>query len=104
MEFVKLSACQTVGQDVRLAVAEILCNLCRAPHTRAAVAESKCIQCLNSLLYNSEDSLSQKIAFAAGSALLQLLKGAMKRAIVFSLETSADKRDDVIRYEILLKS
>ena len=110
MEIVKLSVSKTVGHDVRLAVAEILCSLCGAPHTRAAVVESKCIHCLISLLYEFDDSSSQKVAFAAGSALFQLVAGAMTRASIFSsanfeLDDSAspDKRDDVIRHVLLLK-
>jgi hypothetical protein len=91
--------------DVRLAVAEILRSLCVAPHTRAAVVEAKCIHCLIGLLYDFEDSsASQKVAFAAGSALLQLVAGSMTRSSVlnsdnFEVDDSAsvDKRDDVIR-------
>lgn len=104
MEIVKLSVCKTVGHDVRLAVAEILRRLCVAPHTRAAVVESKCIHCLISLLYEFGDSSSQEVAYAAGSALLQLVEGAMTRSSVFSSDdfeigetVSPDKRDDVIR-------
>ena len=104
-EIVKLSVSRSVGQDVRLAVAKILSTLCVAPHTRAAVVEAPhCIQCLIALLYvDLGDSSSKKIAFAAGSALLQLMVGAMTRASVFSSANfeldeaaSADKRDKVI--------
>lgn len=99
-----LSVCERVGQGVRLAVAEILCRLCVAPHTRAAVVEAQCIECLICLLYEFGDPESQKVAFAAGSALLQLVAGAMSRASVFSSDNdelneaaSPDKRDRVIR-------
>lgn len=102
VEIVNLS--KSAGHDVRLAVAEILRSLCVAPHTRAAVVEAKCIHCLIGLLYDFEDSSSQKVAFAAGSALLQLVSGSMTRSSVlgsdnFELDDSAsvEKRDDVIR-------
>jgi hypothetical protein len=56
------------------------------------------------LLYEFGDPESQKVAFAAGSALLQLVAGAMSRASVFSSDNdelnesaSPDKRDRVIR-------
>jgi len=104
VEIVKLAGSKSVCHDVRLAVADILRSLCVAPHTRAAVVESKCIHCLISLLYDFEDLSSQEVAFAAGSALLQLVEGAMTRSCVFSSDNfeldetvSPDKRDDVIR-------
>jgi hypothetical protein len=104
VKLVNLSVCEWAGQGVRLAVAEILCRLCVAPHTRAAVVEAQCINCLICLLYEFGDPESQKVAFAAGSALLQLVAGAMLRASVFSSDNyelneaaSPDKRDRVIR-------
>ena len=103
-ELAKLSICDWAGQGVRLAVAEILCRLCVAPHTRAAVVEAQCIEKLICLLYEFGDPESQKVALAAGNALLQLVAGAMSRASVFSSDNdelneaaSPDKRDRVIR-------
>ena len=73
--------------EVRLAVAEILSNLCIAPHTRAAVVKANCINYLVPLLlFGHSEPLSQQIALAAGSALLQLLVGAMARASVYSAD------------------
>jgi hypothetical protein len=104
VEIVSISNCQSAGHGYRLAVAEILCRLCKAPHTRAAVVEAQCINCLFCLISEFEDPESQKVAFAAGSALLQLVAGAMSRASVFSSDNdelnkaaSPDKRDRVIR-------
>jgi len=95
---VKLPASNSMKHDVRLAVAQILCRLCVAPHTRAAVVDANCIQCLISLLYDAETP-SQEVAFAAGNAILQLLTGAMMSASPFSSEelTSAGKRENVVR-------
>jgi hypothetical protein len=104
VEIANISTCRSAGHGFRLAVAEILCRLCEAPHTRAAVVEAQCISCLICLLSEFDDSESQKVAFAAGSALLQLVAGAMSRASVFSSDNdelneaaSPDKRDRVIR-------
>jgi hypothetical protein len=74
MEIEKLSVSKTVTQDVRLAVAEILQNLCLAPHTRGTGAQTRYIDCLVSLLYGFDVSPSENVAFVAGSALLQLMK------------------------------
>jgi hypothetical protein len=104
VEIVNISNCQSFGHVFRLAVAEILCRLCEAPHTRAAVVEAQGISCLICLLSEFEDPESQKVACAAGSALLQLVAGAMSRANVFisdndelNIAASPDKRDRVIR-------
>jgi hypothetical protein len=104
VEIVNISIFPSAGHVFRLAVAETLCRLCEAPHTRAAVVEAQCISCLICLLSEFEDPESQKVAFAAGSALLQLVVGAMSRASVFSSDNyelneaaSPDKRDRVIR-------
>ena len=103
-EMVELSVSQSVGHDVRLAVAQILSSLCVAPHTRAAVVEAQCINYLIPLLYDHADPSSQEVAFAAGSALLQLAAGAMTRASVYRSDNadlneagSTDKRDKVIK-------
>lgn len=101
-EIVELAVAESVGHEVRLGVAQILSSLCVAPHTRAAVVEAQCINYLIPLLYNHSDSSSQQVAFAAGSALLQLAAGAMTLASVYSAEdldneaASSDKRDTVI--------
>jgi hypothetical protein len=70
-----LSETEPVGEDVQLAVAEILLTLCTAPHTRKAAYDAKCIQSLINMLNIFGDDMSQKVAFAAGKALLQLLIG-----------------------------
>lgn len=92
------------GHDVRLAVAQILSSLCVAPHTRAAVVEAQCIGYLIPLLWcEQSDPASQQVAYAAGSALLQLAAGAMTRGSVYDTDggelddaVSPDKRDMVI--------
>ena len=81
-EVVKLADDYYVGQDVRLAVAQILASLCVAPHTRAAVVEAKCINYLIGFLYDHSDKASQDVALFAGSAILQLAEGAITRASV----------------------
>jgi hypothetical protein len=75
-----------VGHDVQLAVAQILCCLCIAPHTRAAVAEANGIALLIQFLGEHNDPSSQEGAFFAGSALLQLASGAITRFAVFGDE------------------
>ena len=104
-EIVELAVSESVGHDVRLGVSQILSSLCVAPHTRAAVVEAQCINYLIPLLYDHSDPSSQQVAFAAGSALLQLAAGALTRASVYSEgflnnvdnETApADKLDTVI--------
>jgi hypothetical protein len=49
-EIVKLLN-ESVGHDVRVAVAQMLSALCVAPHTRAAVVEARCVSYLVALLY-----------------------------------------------------
>lgn len=103
-EIVQLSVSDKVVHDVRIAIAETLCSLCRAPHIRAAVVEAKCIHGLISFLYEFGDPSSQEVALAGGSALLQIVTGAMTRASVFNTDgfklhesVFPDKQDDVIR-------
>ena len=104
-EIVELAVSESVGHDVRLGVSQILSSLCVAPHTRAAVVEAQCINYLIPLLYDHSDPSSQQVAFAAGSALLQLAAGALTRASVYSEgylnnvdneAASSDKLDTVI--------
>ena len=103
-EIVVLVVSSSYGHDVRLAVAQILSSLCIAPHTRAAVVEAQCIGYLIPLLWcEQSDPASQQVAYAAGSALLQLAAGAMTRASVYDADggdlddaVSPDKRDKVI--------
>lgn len=103
-EIVQLVVSAIYGHDVRLAVAQILSSLCVAPHTRAAVVEAQCINYLIPLLWcEHNDPSSQQVAYAAGSALLQLAAGAMTRASVYDADNgdlndavSPDKRDRVI--------
>jgi hypothetical protein len=78
-EIVKLLN-ESVGHDVRVAVAQMLSTLCVAPHTRAAVVEANCVSYLVALLYEHSASDSEEMVFCAGSALLQLAAGAMTSA------------------------
>jgi hypothetical protein len=55
-------------------------------------------------LYEFSNDSTKKVAFAAGTALLQLLAGAMTRSSVFNSGTldldeaaAAEKKDDIIR-------
>ena len=94
-EIVKLVECTEYGHDVRLAVAQILSSLCAASHTREAVVEAQCIKYLISLLWcdDSSDPSSQQVAYAAGSALLQLAAGAMNRAGFYCADAGGDSSD-----------
>ena len=78
-EIVKLLN-ESVGQDVRLAVAEMLSYLCVAPHTRAAVVQSNGVSYLVALLYEHSTPDSEDIVLFACTALLQLAAGAMTGA------------------------
>eukprot|EP00536_Pseudo-nitzschia_multiseries_P005081 jgi/Psemu1/318558/estExt_fgenesh1_pm.C_920001 len=78
-EIVKLLN-ESVGQDVRLAVAEMLSYLCVAPHTRAAVVNSNGVHYLVSLLYEHSAPDMKDIVLFACTALLQLAAGAMTGA------------------------
>lgn len=82
-EIVKLLN-ESVGHDVRVAVAEMLSALCVAPHTRAAVVEAKCVNYLVALLYEHSTPASEEMVRYAASALLQLAAGAMVRATALS--------------------
>jgi hypothetical protein len=93
----------SVGQDVKLAIAQILSALCVAPHTRAAVAEANCVNYLIGFLYDHSDQSSQEVALFAGRALMQLAAGAITRASVFGGNDMemldfipADKRDALV--------
>lgn len=103
-EIVELSVSESAGHEVRLAVAQILSSLCVAAHTRDAVVDAQCINYLIPLLYDHGDPSSEEVVFAAGSALLQLLAGAMTRVSVYRMESidpndgsTVDKRDKVIK-------
>jgi hypothetical protein len=78
-EIVKLLN-ESVGQDVRLAVAEMLSYLCVAPHTRAAVVRSRGVNYLVALLYEHSAPDSEDIILFACTALLQLAAGDMTGA------------------------
>jgi len=78
-EIVKLLN-ESVGQDVRLAVAEMLSYLCVAPHTRAAVVHANGVNYLVALLYEHSTPDSEDIVLFACTALLQLAAGAMTGA------------------------
>jgi hypothetical protein len=78
-EIVKLLN-ESVGHDVRVAVAQMISTLCVAPHTRAAVVEANCVRYLVALLYEHSAPDSEDMVFCAGSALLQLAAGSMTSA------------------------
>jgi hypothetical protein len=106
-EIVKLLN-ESVGHDVRVAVAQMLSALCVAPHTRAAVVESRCVSYLVALLYEHSAPASEDMVHYAGSALLQLAAGAMTRASAvtgykLSITDSAtpDKQETIVKYVIL---
>jgi hypothetical protein len=90
-------------RDVRLAIVQILSSLCAAPHTRAAVVESNCINFLIGVLHEHNDPTCKEVALHAGRAILQLVAGAITRASAFSGEdmrllgcASPDKRDTLV--------
>jgi hypothetical protein len=102
-EIVKLLN-ESVGHDVRVAVAQMLSALCVAPHTRAAVVEAKCVSYLVALLYEHSSPASEEMVHYAGTALLQLAAGAMIRASaltgnILSVVDSAapDKQETVVK-------
>jgi hypothetical protein len=98
-EIVKLLN-ESVGHDVRVAVAQMLAALCVAPHTRAAVVEARCVSYLIALLYEHNSPASEKMVQYAGSALLQLAAGAMCRtsanSLVLSDSATLDDQDSLI--------
>jgi hypothetical protein len=83
-EIVKLLN-ESVGYDVRVAVAQMISALCIAPHTRAAVVEARCVGYLVALLYEHNSPSSEDMVRYAASALLQLAAGAMVRATALSM-------------------
>ena len=101
-EIVKLLN-ESVGHDVRVAVAEMLSALCCAPHTRAAVVEANCVSYLVALLYEHSSPASEQMVHYAGSALLQLAAGALTRASALAgnnmvVESHGpNKRDTVVK-------
>jgi hypothetical protein len=95
-EIVKLLN-ESVGHDVRIAVAQMLSALCVAPHTRAAVVEANCVSYLVALLYEHSSPDSEDMVFCAGSALLQLAAGALMRASALSDSGSAGKQENVVK-------
>jgi len=104
-EIVKLLN-ESVGHDVRVAVAEMLSALCCAPHTRAAVVEAKCVSYLVALLYEHTSPASEQMVHYAGSALLQLAAGALTRASALAgsnliMTESAPNKHETVVNEIL---
>jgi hypothetical protein len=77
-EIVKLLN-ESVGHDIRVAVAQMLSSLCIAPHTRAAVIDANCVSYLVALLYEHSAPASEELVHYAGSALLQLAACSMTR-------------------------
>jgi hypothetical protein len=93
----------SLTRDVRLSIAQILSSLCAAPHTRAAVVETNCINFLIGILYEHSDPTSSEVALFAVQAILQLAAGAISRASAFVGDdvetfgaTPIDKRDSLI--------
>ena len=76
---------ESVGHDVRVAVAQMISALCIAPHTRAAVVDARCVGYLVALLYEHSSPNSAEMVRYAASALLQLAAGAMVRATALSM-------------------
>jgi hypothetical protein len=102
-EIVKLLN-ESVGHDVRVAVAQMLSALCVAPHTRAAVVDANCVSYLVALLYEHTAPASAEMVHYAGSALLQLAAGAMIRASALTGNSlavvdsaSPDKQESVVK-------
>jgi hypothetical protein len=105
---------ESVGNDVREAIAQILSELCQTPPTRAAVVEAKCTSSLVSLLYDFHNPSSEKMVFYAGSALLQLAAGGIRQpGKASSLISSSshrrnfnivDKNENVVKYVFQSKS
>ena len=102
-EIVPLLRNAHVGHDVRLAVAEILSNLCVAPHTRAALVNANCTVVLTHQLWDYTEPECRQIVLAAANTLIQLAAGAIARSGVYRGENldlndavSSDKRDDII--------
>ena len=96
---VRLTRDESLGPQVRLAIAQILASLCVAPHTRAAVVEAECIHFLVDILF--EHVTSQEVASYAAQALLQLAAGAITRASALGGDgvqsfATPDKRDKVV--------
>ena len=93
----------SLTREVRLSIAQILSSLCAAPHTRAAVVETNCINFLIGILYEHNDPSSSEVAVYAGRAILQLAAGAISRAPAFVGDdvepfgsTPIDRRDSLI--------
>eukprot|EP00934_Nitzschia_sp_Nitz4_P002509 Nitzschia sp. Nitz4//scaffold39_size137210//43905//51277//NITZ4_003195-RA/size137210-augustus-gene-0.188-mRNA-1//-1//CDS//3329550371//2499//frame0 len=92
---------ESIGHDVRLAVAEMVSALCVASHTRAAVVESRCVSFLVALLYEHNDPAASRdmIRFAA-NALLHLAGGALNRVATrtgaIPFEGTSEKQESVI--------
>jgi hypothetical protein len=97
----------SLTREVRLSIAQILSSLCAAPHTRAAVVETNCIDFLIGILYEHSDPSSSEVAVYAGRAILQLAAGANSRTsgwICDDVEpfgtNPIDKRDSLLGYVI----
>lgn len=100
-EIVKLFN-ESVGNDVREAIAEMISALCQAPPTRAAVVESNCVIYLVSLLYEHSSPSSENMVHYAASALLQLAVGGIMQAGTSTLSkrgsSGMDKQETVLKY------
>lgn len=100
-EIVKLFN-ESVGNDVREAIAEMISALCQSPPTRAAVVESNCVIYLVSLLYEHSSPSSENMVHYAASALLQLAAGGIMQAGTSTLSkrgsSAMDKQETVLKY------
>jgi len=98
-EIVKLFN-ESVGNDVREAIAEMISALCQTPPTRAAVVESNCVIYLVSLLYEHSSPSSENMVHYAASALLQLAAGGIMQAGTSTLSKRGssvmDKQETVL--------
>eukprot|EP00980_Cylindrotheca_fusiformis_P029822 scaffold23911_cov127-Cylindrotheca_fusiformis.AAC.2 len=99
-EIVKLFN-ESVGNNVREAIAEMISALCLAAPTRAAVVESNCVMYLVSILYEHSSPSSEKMVHYAASALLQLAAGGIMQAGSSALSkrgsTVIDKQETVLK-------
>lgn len=99
-EIVKLFN-ESVGNNVREAIAEMISALCLAAPTRAAVVDSNCVIYLVSILYEHSSPSSEKMVHYAASALLQLAAGGIMQAGSSALSkrgsTVIDKQETVLK-------
>jgi hypothetical protein len=99
-EIVKLFN-ESVGNNVREAITEMISALCLAAPTRAAVVESNCVIYLVSILYEHSSASAENMVLNAASALLQLAAGGIMQAGSSALSKRGsnviDKQETVLK-------